>query len=390
MSIDRQLRELIESGLERTVIDTAPRPGGRVLINDRECLDFCSNDYLGLARDERLVSALNHGFARFGAGSGAARLLSGSRPLVRDFEKKYAALTGQESSLLFNSGYHANTGLIPAITTDMSTIFSDDRNHASIVDGCRLSPARTVVYPHVAIDSLEKLVADMAEEGELDLSATNLFVTEGLFSMEGDSPDIDALIRLKNRFGILLYVDDAHGFGTVGADGKGTFAGRLEEVDILMATFGKAAGLLGACASAQDEIIRLARSRARTFIFSTALPPGLVRALSTALDLVHGEEGEELRARLASNAALFRRRLRSSGVPAGPGSSHVVPVVLGAESRAVDAAARLLAGGRVFCRAIRYPTAPLDEARLRFSITACHEPDSLVEAAAVVAEVIGC
>ncbi len=376
MTIRDELERLEASGLEREVVDTVPVGEGRVLFDGSEYIDFGSNDYLGLANDPELTGHFAENVRRYGVGSGAARLLSGSRPPASRFEEKFAELTGKASALLFNSGYHANLGIASAVTTEGSLIFSDEYNHASIVDGCRLSRADVVVYPHLDMDGLEALLRQAEDRGDLRRDAPHLLVTEGVFSMDGDLPDIERLLYLKERFGLLLYVDDAHGFGVLGPRARGAFDACLESVDIFVATLGKAAGVFGAAVGASEEIVRLLRSRARPFIFSTSLPPAVVATADMALYLISGRRGERLRRRLHENAAFFRQSLVDAGLSIGRSASHIGPVILGDERRALKASVALLQEG-IFCRPIRYPTVALGQARLRFSLSAGHRREDL-------------
>ena len=384
--ISGMIQELEDSGLVRTVVDAHPLGNGRVRVQGRELVDFCSNDTLGLALDPRLTECLSNAAVQ-GAGSRATRLLSGSREAFGRLEERFAALVGKPAALLFNSGYHANTGLLPVLTTDKSVIFSDQLNHASIVDGCRLAPAETSVFPHNDVDALEQILRQMELVGTFDRSQVNVLVVEALFSMDGDAPDVARLIRLKKEFDLLLYVDDAHGFGAWGKGGLGAFADHLDDVDVYMATFGKALGVMGACAAATNEIVKLARSRARSFIFSTALPPPLVETVSTSMDLVFSAEGERLRRELQDNVGQLCAVLDSGGVRPLSSGSHIVPVELGDEAFAAQAA-RELVGSGVYARAIRYPTVELGRARLRLAVTAAHRPEDLEAAAKAIVEAV--
>jgi len=355
-----------------------------VLYAGEEFVDLCSNDYLGLAIEPLLSSQLSQRSLGLGVGSRAARLLSGSRPLATHFERSFARVVGKEGSLLFNSGYHANLGIIPAITEPGSMVFSDSANHASIVDGCRLSAATVETYPHCNLEALEGQLAAAQKDGRLKRDRVNLVVTEGVFSMDGDWPDFERLVSLRDRFGIMLYVDEAHGFGTLGRQGLGACDAHVSQVDIYVATFGKAAGVYGAAVATSESILRLIRSRARPFIFSTALPPALVATLNTSLELIEGPRGRELRLRLADNVLFFRGALKRHRVPLPELVSHIIPIVIGDESAALGAARALRHEG-VFCRPIRYPTVAKGEARLRFSLSAIHQRPDLTHTATIVA-----
>jgi len=386
VNLEELLEQVVSAGLERTVEDTVPLSGGRVRCGGDELVDFCSNDYLGLALDPAMEEALSRAAQTLGVGARAARLLSGSRPQASCLEQRFARMTGKPAALLFNSGYHANVGIPRALTNADSLIFSDSANHASIIDGCRLSDAAVEVYRHADLHDLEARLVSARDRGRLRDDCVNLLVTEGIFSMDGDGPDFGHLVELKQRFGLLLLVDEAHGFGTVGKRGLGACEPVLDSVDVYLATFGKAAGVFGAAAASSDTAIRLLRSRARPFIFSTALPPALVAALDVALDVIEGPQGETLRRRLADNVVLFADRLRQGGLQVPTSTSHIVPVPIGPEDMALKAAAILRREG-FYCRAIRYPTVPLGRAVLRFSICASHRHDDLVRAAEGVARV---
>lgn len=382
MTVERQLEALVKEGLERIIVETVPSGSGKVLCGGEEFIDFCSNDYLGMAIEPALGSQLSQRALALGVGSRAARLLSGSRPLATHLERRFARMVGTEAALLFNSGYHANLGIVAAVTVPGSMVFSDGANHASIIDGCRLSAATVETYPHLDMDALEAQLVAAKADGRLRPDLLNLVVTEGVFSMDGGRPDFERLVSLKHRFGVLLYVDEAHGFGALGRRGLGACDEWVDEVDLYLATFGKAAGVLGAAVACSESFARLLRSRARPFIFSTALPPALVATLATSLEMLEGPRGKELRLRLADNVHFFRAALLRHKVPVAERASQIIPVVIGDEAAAVGAASALRNEG-IFCRAIRYPTVPLGEARLRFSLSANHQRHDLSHTASI-------
>ena len=384
------LRELLtgleESGLERTTVDARPRPDGRIVLDGRELLDLSSNDYLGMAGRPDLARVLGQAAQEWGTGAGAARLLSGSRSPMSRLEEAFAVGTGFESALLFNSGYHANAGILAALTTSDSLIFSDQYNHASLIDGCRLASAQVRVYPHRDLKTLEEMLRSARATGDLKASGPHFLVTEGVFSMDGEQPDPASLVHLKDEYGLLLYVDDAHGFGVLGDGGNGAFHQVLDRVDLLVATFGKALGVAGAAVGAGTDVIRLLRSRARSFIFTTAMPPALAVAALESLAMVAGDEGREARRKLGDNCRLFQTGLRKAGIAIPSNCHHIVPIYLQDEKRAVEASHGLLDAG-VFCRAVRFPTVPLGTARLRCSISASHTPEALKRAAHIIADI---
>lgn len=391
------LEQLERCGLERHVLDTLPIGGGRVLVKGRELVDFCSNDYLGLSEHPAVIEASCAATRRLGAGAKAARLLSGSRVEASEIERRVAQLTGKEAALLFNSGYHANVGMLPVIAGPGDVVLSDRYNHASLIDGIRLSGAQVKIFEHGDIEELEKLVradspaleesppvpADVTlpsgGEAQPRVGRSTVVVTEGVFSMGGDIPEASLLVELKKKHGLLLYVDDAHGFGVLGKKGLGAFEDQLAAVDVLVITLGKAVGMCGAVVAASGELIRLATSRARSFMFSTALPPGVLGGVLASLDIIFSEEGQRRRARVLDLSTRFRLELQKAGWDCGASSTHIVPVVVGDEQRAADLSHRLFEAG-IFCRAIRYPAVPRGAACLRFSLTSQHQVEDVLRA----------
>ena len=262
------------------------------------CVLLCSNNYLGLANHPLLKEAAISAVEHYGTGSGASRLVSGTMELHEALERRIAAFKGTEAALVFNSGYAANTGIIPAIADRGDVIFSDRLNHASIVDGALLSRAKLVRYPHNDMITLRRLLSETESIGR------RLIVTDGVFSMDGDLAPLKELVSIKEEFGALLMVDDAHATGVLGATGRGSAeqCGVKAGIDIHMGTLGKALGSFGAYAAASREIIDYLINRARSFIFSTSLPPAVLAAGIAALDVVDSPEGAELRRKLANNS----------------------------------------------------------------------------------------
>ncbi|HEX2767682.1 MAG TPA: 8-amino-7-oxononanoate synthase, partial [Geobacteraceae bacterium] len=265
----KELEELRSQGLFRSMRLLRGKQSGRVILDGREVLLLCSNNYLGLADHPVLKEAAIRAVERYGTGSGASRLVSGNMELHEALEARIAAFKGTEAALLFNSGYAANTGVIPALVGKGDVIFSDRLNHASIVDGALLSRARFIRYPHNDVAALRRLLAGTETSGR------RLIVSDGVFSMDGDLASLAELVSLKNEFGAMLMVDDAHGTGMLGETGRGSaeLFNVMSEIDIQMGTFGKAFGSFGAYVAASREIVDYLVNRARSFIFSTALPP---------------------------------------------------------------------------------------------------------------------
>lgn len=369
---DKKLQQLRTAGLYRETRLVEPAGPGRVLVDGQEALLLCSNNYLGLADHPLLQRASQKATERWGTSSGASRLVSGTMSLHRLLEERIAAFKGTEAALLFNSGYAANTGIISALAGRGDVIFSDRLNHASIVDGALLSRATMVRYPHNDMVALRQLLERHPATG------LRLIVTDGVFSMDGDVARLQELVALKSAFGALLMVDDAHGTGVLGARGRGSaeWAGVMTQVDIHMGTFGKALGSFGAYAAASRDIIQWLTNAARSFIFSTSLPPGVLAASLAAFDVIDSAEGAILRSQLAENALFFRESLRASGFDTLGSETQIIPILMGEAKQTMEFSRRLLERG-IFVQGIRPPTVPVGACRLRCTIMATHSRDDL-------------
>jgi glycine C-acetyltransferase/8-amino-7-oxononanoate synthase len=371
--IAERLEELRGSGLYRRLRLVGGPQGPRVLLDGREVLLLCSNDYLGLANHPRLREAAADAAMQWGVGAGASRLISGSMQPHRALEQRLAAFEEYEAALLFGSGYLANTGTIAALAGRGEVVFSDELNHASIIDGCRLSRAETFVYRH---RDLEHLAWGLREaEGR-----RALIVTDGIFSMDGDVAPLAELAELARRHGCRLMVDEAHATGALGPGGRGSVAaaGLSGEVDVVMGTLGKALGSYGAYVCTSRELSEYLVNTARSFVFSTAPPPPVVAASLAALELLESEPGRV--ERLASNAAALRSALAAEGLAVGDSETQIVPVAIGDPERTMQLCERALDRG-VFAQGIRPPSVPDGTSRLRFTVMATHRPDELREAA---------
>jgi glycine C-acetyltransferase len=377
-----ELDGMREEGLFRSMRLVQGEESGRVIMDGREVLLLCSNDYLGLAGHPLLKEAAIRATERYGTGSGASRLVSGNMEPHAELEVRIASFKGTEAALIFNSGYAANTGIIPAIAGRGDVIFSDRLNHASIVDGALLSRARLVRYPHNDMAALKRALK------ETETSGRRLIVSDGVFSMDGDLARLAELVTLKRESGALLMVDDAHGTGVLGARGRGS--GELfrvmEGIDIHMGTFGKALGSFGAYSASSREIIDYLINRARSFIFSTALPPAVPSASIAALDLVESQEGTGLRNKLAENSIFFRSALQSSGFNTMGSETQIIPIFVGEAGRTMEFSRQLLQEG-IFVQGIRPPTVPAGICRLRCTVMATHTKEDLSWAAEVMAKV---
>jgi 8-amino-7-oxononanoate synthase len=371
-----RLEELREAGLYRRLRLVSGPQGPRVLLDGREVLLLCSNNYLGLADHPRVRRAAAEAAMRWGTGAGASRLICGNMTLHRRLEERLADFAGAESGLLFGSGYLANTGAIASLTRAGEVVFSDELNHASIVDGCRLSRAETFVYNHGDFDHLAWGLRKAEGRG-------SLIATDGVFSMDGDVAPLSSLVELARRYDCRLLVDEAHATGTIGPDGRGAVAeaGLGEEVDVIVGTLGKALGSYGAYVCASREIVELLVNTARPFIFSTALPPSAVAAALAALELIEARPGRI--DRLRRNGELMRRELAAAGLDPGESRTHILPIVVGDEDSAVELCERALERG-VFAQAIRPPTVPAGTSRLRITVMATHREAELRQAANVI------
>jgi 8-amino-7-oxononanoate synthase len=381
----RQLEELEGQGMLRTLRTVDGAQGPKVILDGREVLLLCANNYLGLAEHPALIEAAQAATARYGAGSGGSRLISGGMRPHRQFEEALAAFKGTGGALLFNSGYAANTGILQGLLGPDDLIFSDELNHASIIDGCRLARARTVVYPHADAEALAALMAAEAPRRR----GRWLIVSDGVFSMDGDLAPLPALCDLKERYDALLMVDDAHGTGVLGATGRGSAEelGCLARIDLHMGTLGKALGGFGAFVAADQLLIELLVNRSRSFIYSTSLPPAVPAAAMAALRIVAGAEGAQLRRRLSDNREAFAAVLQGGGLDLLGSVTQILPVLTGAPAPTMAAAKKLLEHG-IFVQGIRPPTVAEGRCRLRATVMASHQADELRQAAALLVQVV--
>lgn len=362
---EHELSQLDERNLLRRLRVVESYDGSRITMNNKEMLLLCSNDYLGLANHPALRQAAMQAMERYGFGAGASRLVSGTSALHRALEDRLALFKGTEAVLVFNSGYAANTGIIPAIVGTGDLILSDSLNHASIVDGCRLSKAQVKVYPHKDSAQVETLLKNNLQ------AKRKLIVTDGVFSMDGDIAPLPDLVYLSEKYGAILMVDDAHGTGVLGQTGKGTVEhfGLSGRVHIQMGTLGKALGSFGAYAAGSKELIDFLINSSRSFIYSTALPSSACAASLAAIDVL--EQEPERRTRLWNNRNKFAKGLRSIGISTGASETPIIPVLIGDSGRALKAAEKLFEYG-VYATAIRPPTVPADAARIRTTVSAAH------------------
>ena len=339
---------------------------------------LCSNNYLGLADHPRVREAAADAAKRWGVGAGASRLVSGTMTIHGRLEERLAAFKGSEACVLFGSGYLANLGVIGALAGSGDTIFSDELNHASIIDGCRLSRAAVHVYRHRDVEHLEW---SLHRHG----AGRRLIVTDSVFSMDGDVAPLAQLAEVAGAYGARLVVDEAHAIGSLGPGGRGAVAeaGLEGEVDVVIGTLGKALGSYGAYACASAEMVRYLINTARSLIFSTAPPPPAVAGALAALELM--QERPHRVQRLRSNARALRRGLAQEGFPIADSEMHIVPLIVGEERAAMRLCQEAIERG-IFAQAIRPPTVPNGTSRLRLTAMASHTPSELRAAAAVLGE----
>ena len=349
---------------ERLVLDSPP--GAQIRLGDETLLSFCSNDYLGLADDPRIIAAFQAGAERFGVGAGASHLVSGHSRAHHALEEELAEFVGAERTLLFSTGYMANLGIVGALADRHDLIFEDRLNHASLIDAARLARAVVRRYPHADVTQLAKLLARAKKP--------RLITTDAVFSMDGDIAPLVELHRMASEYDARLLVDDAHGIGVLGKNGRGT----LDQLGIppappviFMGTLGKAFGVFGAFVAGEAALIETLIQRARTYIYTTALPPAVAEAVRASLRIVREENWR--RERLRALVVQFRAGAGQLGLALAPSPTPIQAVVLGGAEAALRASRHLRACG-ILVPAIRPPTVPEGAARLRITFSAAHEP----------------
>ncbi|MDZ7379373.1 MAG: 8-amino-7-oxononanoate synthase [candidate division KSB1 bacterium] len=378
---NERLRALQAQGLLRNLRVVGSGADCWVDIGGRRTLLLCSNNYLGLATHPALIAAAAEAAAVWGVGAGASRLISGSLALHHELEQELADWKRTEAAVLFNSGYHANIGTITALVGEGDAVFSDALNHASIIDGCRLSRARVVVYPHADVAALaEKLARTPARH--------RLIVTDSIFSMDGDVAPLGEICAVAQRYDAWVMVDEAHATGVLGPTGAGLVEelGLHDQVDVQMGTLGKALGCFGAYVAGKKSLVQLLLNRARSLVYTTALPPPVVGAALKAVRLVRAQP--ELRNRLRGNATFLHRILQPPPIPVLPQPTHILPILLRDPLRTMEVSARLLEAG-VWVQGIRPPTVPEGTSRLRVTVMATHTREDLEFARDAFVKVFG-
>ncbi|MBI1993257.1 MAG: 8-amino-7-oxononanoate synthase [Deltaproteobacteria bacterium] len=380
--IEEELKRLKQQGLYRKLRQVEGEQGATLMLDGREVLNFSSNNYLGLANHPALRAAAIQAIERYGCGSGASRLISGNMTLHEELEAKIAALKGTEAALVFNSGYQANIGILSVLADEGDVILSDALNHASIIDGCRLSRAKSVIYPHSDLARLED------ELKKAPAKARKLIVTETLFSMDGGEALLAEIVELAERYGAMVMVDEAHATGVFGPNGAGVVAklGLVERVQIQMGTLGKALGGFGAYVAGSRKLRELLINRSRSFIFTTALPPAVMAMAIAAIEILYKEP--ERRLALWHNCRALRDGLMRLGFSLGESQSQIQPLIIGDAQKCMAFSERLLEKG-VFAQGIRPPTVPPGTSRLRITVMATHTHEHIHRALKAFEEVRG-
>jgi glycine C-acetyltransferase len=372
--IDEELKTLKETGFYNTIPTMDSPQGPSVIINGKKVLNFCANNYLGLANHPRLVEAAAKAMKKFGVGPAAVRSIAGTLSLHVELEKRMAAFKRVEAAITFQSGFTANGATIPALVGKEDAIFSDELNHASIIDGSRLSGAKIHRFAHADVADFERVVKEA--QGTY---RRGLMITDGVFSMDGDYAPLDKLVEVSKKYDLMTMVDDAHGEGVLGEGGRGIVDHfKLHgQVDVEVGTFSKAFGVVGGVVAGNAKIIEWLRQRGRPFLFSSAVTVPDVAACLASVDLL--EESTELVDRLWANARFFQQEMRKLGFDTGSTQTPITPVMLGDVQLAREFSRKLYDEG-IFAGALGFPTVPRGKARIRVMISAAHSQDHLEQA----------
>jgi glycine C-acetyltransferase len=370
--IQDELEALRAQGLFTTIRTLSSPQGAWLEVDGRRVLNFCSNNYLGLANHLHLKDAARQAIETHGMGPGAVRSIAGTMDLHLELEQRLAAFKGVEAAISFQSGFNANLAAIPALVGEEDVIFSDELNHASIIDGCRLSRGRIVRYRHNDANDLRRVIGETQAQGY----RRAVLVTDGVFSMDGDIALLDQLVPVAEESNLMLMVDDAHGEGVLGRGGRGIVDhfGLHGRVDIEIGTMSKAFGVMGGYVAGRQCVVDWLRQRGRPFLFSSAVTPADVAACIAALDLL--EESTHLVDRLWENSRYFKAGIKQIGFDIGVSETPITPVMLGEAPLAQGFSRRLFEEG-IFATAIGFPTVPRGKARIRVMISAAHSVDDL-------------
>jgi len=378
-----ELDELERQGLRQHPRTLESEQRARARFDGKEVVNLASNNYLGLAAHPKLKEAAAKAADEYGAGSGAVRTIAGTMTLHRELERRFASFKGADAALMFQSGFTSNAGTVAAILTPEDVIVSDQLNHASIIDGARLSRAEIKVFPHKDVAAADAILEETKKEGR-----RQLLITDGVFSMDGDIAPLAGLVDVADRHDAIMMVDDAHASGVFGKNGRGTIDhfGMHGRVDIQVGTLSKAIGVLGGFIAGPQTLITWLVNRGRPFLFSTSAPPAVVAACLEALDIMR-DEPDRLE-RLWSNTTMFKEGLHELGFDTGASQTPITPVITGEEEATQRFATRLFEEG-VFAPAIVFPTVARGSARVRTIVTADHTEQDLLDALDIFGRVGG-
>lgn len=365
VNYNSELEAIKQQGLFRNLREVQGPQGPSVTIGDRELLNFCSNDYLGMANDKRLREVMHKAIDKYGIGSGASPLICGRSEAHQMLEQRLAAVTGRDRALVFSSGYAANLALVTALGPGRNGCVIEDRlNHASLIDGAVLSRARLVRYKHGDVASLEQQLSAGPDK--------KLVLTDAVFSMDGDIAPLPEIVAQCRKYNAMLAVDDAHGYGVLGNQGGGTlttFGLDQDAVPLLTLTFGKAVGVSGACITGRSDLIEMLIQKARPYIYSTAMPPALAATVTASIELIRTDDRR--REHLYRLINLFKQGATQLQLPLQESGTPIQPLIVGASEEAVRISSELLQSG-ILVAAIRPPTVPANSSRLRITLTAAH------------------
>ncbi len=379
--LERKIQELKDQGVYRTLPINSGPCGAVITLNGKEVINLTSNNYLGLANNERVKKASIAAVEKYGVGAGAVRTIVGNMDLHEELEKTLAEFKKEEAVMVYQSGFNCNAGTIQAVTGKGDLIISDELNHASIIDGVRLSRADKAIFKHSDMDDLERVIKEKRDDYE-----NCLIITDGVFSMDGDIAKLPKIVELAEKYDCMTYVDDAHGSGVLGENGRGTVDHfHLHgKVDFIIGTLSKAVGVIGGYVAGSKATQEWLSHRGRPILFSTALPPGSVAAINESIKVM--SETTELSDRLWDNGNYFKAKMASTGFDIGNSETPITPVMVGDEAKTMEFSKKLLAEG-VFVSGIVFPTVPKGTGRLRCMITAEHTKAQLDKAVEKFVEV---
>ncbi|QVW83290.1 glycine C-acetyltransferase [Enterococcus faecium] len=378
MYLEKELDQLKEKGLYNTIDILESENGACIIVDGKKMINLASNNYLGFANREELKKACIEATETYGVGAGAVRTINGSLKIHQQLEEKIAEFKGTEAAIAFQSGFNCNMGAISAVMTKEDAILSDELNHASIIDGCRLSGAKIIRIKHQDMKDLEKKAKEAIESKKYKKI---MYITDGVFSMDGDIARLPEIIPIVEKYGLITYVDDAHGSGVTGK-GAGTVKhfGLSDKIDMQMGTLSKAIGVVGGYVAGSKTLIDWLKARSRPFLFSTSLTPGAAAAALASITLM--QEHPELVEKVWENANYFKEELKKVGYNIGMSETPITPVILGDEKVTQIFSKKLIEHG-IYAKPIVYPTVPLGTGRIRNMPTAEHTREMLDEAVAV-------